>query len=676
MPLLELKDIHLDYRLGNRTDTVLKRVDLRVERGEMVGILGPSGSGKSTLLYILGCLLKPTSGSFHFADQDVPRLDSDRLAHLRSDKIGFVFQQFHLLPRADLIDNVLLASRYHRSPAAATIEDPRERAIELLRAVGLEEYLHHLPNQLSGGQQQRVAIARALMNNPDLILADEPTGNLDSQATLQVLELLQKINQSGRTIILITHDADVAAYCARTVTIRDGTLSSDMAAGPAAEPTASIEPTTTQPSERSSWTELKIHAWSEHLKTAWQNLLRNKTRSVLTMLGVTIGIAAVLATITLGAFTRSKILESYQSLGVNKLVVRAYYSHDSDLRDVGLPKFVGVDKVADLGPLKRLFPQIKLISPVLQDWGSTVEYGGHSDNQASLLGVAPQYFAITNRRLAAGQPISYFHQQNHSGVCVIGAQIYQTLFKPRSPLRQTLQINGRNNRRYSCMVIGVLDRQSSNSEWINPNEQVLMPESYLSLMEHGWSSRTHEFDLQFTPGASIKDLSTEIQNYFHQKYGHSIDIHVDSDDLLVAQMKKFLDLFAILLAGIAFISLGVGGIGITNMMLVAVSERFKEIGLRKALGARDGEIRTQLLTESIILCALSGFTGVAFGLLGYHGLLYMASKLFPKVQFEWVFNWPAIGLSVVCIFAVGLLSGMVPALRAEKLEVVEALRSE
>ena len=674
MNVIELRDIKLTYSLDGRPLTVLSDVNLKVQRGEMVGILGPSGSGKSTLLYILGCLLKPTSGEFLFAGHDVTQLDNEGLAELRSKHIGFVFQQFHLLPRADVLENVLLPTRYVEDLGV----DPTPKARELLESVGLESHLTHKPNQLSGGQQQRVAIARALMNDPMMILADEPTGNLDSKSAAQVLELLREIQKSGRTVVIITHDHEVAKFCDRVVTIRDGVMEGGLAGPKDGAPDASGN----KPFPILSGKVGYAHPWIRirgHLRSAWQNIVRNKTRSFLNMLGVMIGIAAVLSTITLGSYTRTKILSSYETLGVNKLVVRAYPRWNLSAADAIGNKFEGISTKADIDPLRRIFPEVRLVSPVVRYYSKDVQYGGRTFDQARVIGVNAEYFAITNRKLASGRAMTPFHVKQHQAVCVIGKEVEDRLFGRASAVRKIIQISGQNNDRFTCFVIGVLQSITSNDEWSNPNQQIIVPDTFLTLVKNDFYSKPYELDIQMNtavPGASIESLTTKIQQFFYRKYKRTAEVRVDSDQLLVAQMKRFLSLFSMLLSGVALISLGVGGIGITNMMLVSVSERFKEIGLRKALGARDQEVRMQFLVEAVILCLIAGLAGVVFGVIGYHLMLYLASQLFPKIVFEWIFNFPAMILSVVCIFIVGVGSGIIPALRAQKLEVVEALRSE
>jgi len=678
MSLIRIENLELSYRLNERTFKALRDVKLTIERGQMAAILGPSGSGKSTLLYVLGCLLKPTSGFFEFAGRQVTELTSEQLAELRSSTIGFVFQQFHLLPRANVLDNVLLGARYNHADTR-TPEQIREKALKIIESVGLTSHLTHMPNQLSGGQQQRIAIARALINDPELILADEPTGNLDSKSTEQILDLLQEIHRQGKTVVIITHDQNVAKRCDRVVTIIDGIMDGrePAALASAAVDSGGVKNISEEEPPAAGLALRGAPAWTTYAATAMQNLMRNKTRSLLTMVGVMIGIAAVLSTITLGDYARQKILDSYETLGINKLIVRAYPRWHLKANDIKGVKFDGLDQKADIVPMRRLFPEMKLVSPVEHDWSvRSAQFAGQTDDQIALLGVNQEYFNITNRQLVMGHPFTKYHDDNHSPVCIIGHEIARKLFGTIRPVGRMLDIQAQNDKQYSCLVMGVLASQSSNSEWFKPDEQILVPASFLAIMASHWYSKIYEFDLQMATGSSAEDLTTKIKQFLFRKYDRSAEVSVDNDQLLVAQMRRFLSLFTMLLAGVAFISLAVGGIGITNMMLVSVSERFKEIGLRKALGARNQEIRIQFLVESIILCIIAGLLGVAAGVGGYHLILYMASKLFPKIHFEWVFNVPAMVLSAACILAVGIASGIAPAIRAEKLEVVEALRSE
>ena len=223
MAIIVTEGLARDYRLGPHTVHALRGVSVRIERGEFVAVMGPSGSGKSTFMNLLGCLDRPTAGRYWLEDQDVARLSRDQLAAVRNGKIGFVFQQFNLLPRTSALENVELPLLYGR----LTPRERRERARACLAAVGLSDRAEHHPSQLSGGQQQRVAIARALVNDPAVILADEPTGNLDSRTSAEIMALLQRLNRDGLTIVLVTHEPDIATYASRHLIFRDGRLRAD-----------------------------------------------------------------------------------------------------------------------------------------------------------------------------------------------------------------------------------------------------------------------------------------------------------------------------------------------------------------------------------------------------------------------------------------------------------------
>lgn len=222
-PIIDVNELSKEYSRGENMVHALRSINLRVESRELVAIMGPSGSGKSTFMNLIGCLDRPTAGSYLLDGVDVTRLRSAQLANARNRKIGFIFQGFLLLPRMDALDNVMLPMVYAGVPHQWRLE----RARSALQAVGLAERAHHRPNELSGGQQQRVAIARALVNSPSLILADEPTGNLDSHTSLEIMAILQDLNAKGATIVLVTHEPDIATYCSRIVTFRDGVIVSD-----------------------------------------------------------------------------------------------------------------------------------------------------------------------------------------------------------------------------------------------------------------------------------------------------------------------------------------------------------------------------------------------------------------------------------------------------------------
>lgn len=679
MATLELHDVSYHYEAGGRAVSALSHVSLRVARGELIAIQGPSGSGKSTLLYLIGCLLKMQSGSLIIDGIDVSGLSGDELASFRNRKVGFIFQQFHLLPRATVLQNILLPTFYpcHSGSAEPGNEEKARRYAELF---GLKDRLNHLPNQLSGGEQQRVAIARALMNDPSLLLADEPTGNLDSASAEQIMRLLAELRDQGKTVVVVTHDSEVARRCSTIYHVRYGTLVSvetlNKGASEAGDPDHSRDEGIRRPRLRSFWREA-MGVSRIVLPLALRNLYRKKARAVLTMLGVTIGVAAVLAMVTLGQFTKRKILDSYAELGVNTLMFHGYPNWEMKATDLVPVMYRFFDWEKDLLPLKTIFPQLKLMSPMLFAWENTVIYGGKSiDSEVRIIGINSDAMAITNRELLYGTNFSPYHLEKKSGVCLIGFEIAERLFKNVMPLGQVLHIK-QGEQAFGCRVIGVLKSMTSNKEWNKPNLQIFLPYTYFqSIVSQWWGSQIHDVLLQVRSGSDIETTGRGIKAYFEQKYGPSGKFRVDNDSILLAQMKKFLTLFTLMLATIALVSLAVGGIGITNMMLVSVAEQFREIGLRKALGATDARVRLQFLVESVVICLLAGVLGILLGFICYESIVFAASKVVSKVQFEWVVDWGALTLSLVSILAVGIISGFFPAVKAERLQVIEALRSE
>ncbi len=680
MSLIRLKNLSFSYQTAaGESVPVLRNLNLDIQSGELIAIQGPSGSGKSTLLYIIGCLLNTYSGLLEVNGQDIAKLSDERLATLRNRFIGFVFQQFHLLPKATVLENILLPSKY---PAERPNNgDATDRALRLVNDLGLQDRTHHFPNQLSGGQQQRVSIARALLQNAQVILADEPTGSLDTKNSKQIMELLKSAHRSGRTVIIITHDPEIASQCDKVVHFRDGEIKEVIVRQGSPNPSTSDLP---QPvSERASSQSHQSHVISRYfflglslLPLASESLRQNRSRSFLTMLGIVIGVAAVLSMMTIGSFTKQKILDSYAEMGVNSLMFYGHPNWDLRATDQVPVVFQSFDWERDLVPLKKAFPEIIRLSPRLHSCDAKVAYGGKLiDSDVRTIGVSSDGLAISNRQVILGTDMSPYHVEYRSPVCVIGFEIYEHLFQNVSPLGQVVYINQRDNS-YGCRIIGVLASQTSNKEWNKPNLHIFLPYTFYQGIGDPWSSQIRDVIVQVRQGTDIEVIRKKIKSFYEKKYGKSARFDVGSDSILIAQMNKFLSLFTILLAAIALVSLAVGGIGITNMMLVSVSERFKEIGIRKAFGATNFSVRVQYLVESILICGLAGAIGLLVGFILYEGAIYGATKLVSKLSFEWTLDLPALILSVVSIFVVGVLSGLTPALKAERLQVIEALRSE
>lgn len=676
MKALQTENLFFSYRrLGSdsgETTPILKGVDLHVDQGELVALRGPSGSGKSTLLYILSGLLGPYEGRVRVEGQDIATLSHAELADLRNRSLGFIFQQFYLLPKVDLLGNILLPSEYGSGGP-----DKVARAKQLAEELGLAERLSHFPNQLSGGQQQRVAIARALLNDPKIILADEPTGSLDTQNSEQILTILRKSVEQGRSALVITHDAEVAARCDRTISFRDGKMQE--------EPTRRQIQVPLNPPERSAQVSKRsfaqralqlARAMGATVPSAARNLMLNKSRSLLTMMGIVIGIASILAMLTIGKFTERKILESYAELGVNTLALYGYPNWELKATDKVPSMYQFFDWDKDIVGLNRIFPQLARVTPMLVSWDNRASFGGKSiDSEVRVMGITSDGLEILNRKLLLGNTFSPVHVRQRMPVCILGYEIFQRLFSTTHPIGQIVHLS-QEQTSYGCRVIGVLQSQTTNKEWNKPNLQILVPYTYFQATSDPWNSRLRELAFQVHAGSDIERVGKGIKAFFSRKYGKSGRFIVGSDSVLIAQMKKFLRLFTVLLGIIALVSVAVGGIGIMNMMLVSVSERLKEIGIRKAFGATDSQIRAQYLMESLLICTVGGVLGLVVGFGVYELAIYGASQVIKTLKFEWVFDVTAIAISLTSIVGVGILSGVVPAIKAERLEVIEALRSE
>jgi len=675
--VLELRDVHYSYRLAHQDVAALRGLSLNVREGEMVAIQGPSGSGKSTLLYLLGCMLRPDLGHVRILGQDVGQMSDAEMAYFRNRKLGFVFQQFHLLPAADVLTNILLPSQYPLEEEGSTRDKDEcvKRATQLARQFGLEDRLHHGPQQLSGGQQQRVAIARALVREAPIVLADEPTGNLDSATSLEIMKELRRLNEQGKTIVIITHDAEIAKQCDRVIWIRDGRVFDPKTGDVIEAPTTPLEPVKKNLPRlhRLNWETLVRHS----LPSAWANVSRYRMRTFLTMLGVIVGVASVLSMLTLGSYTKERILQSYATLGINTLSFYAYKNWSGRGRKQAAGGFQSLDLARDVLPLRQIFPQIQRMTPLYTSWGHSAIYGGRAvENEVTVAGVNENYLLITRTGLAAGRPLTSFHVTNQSSVCLIGFELAQKLFQHESPIDKVIQV-AIDTSAFSCVVIGVVNPIPGKDGRGDRDLQVTLPyTSFVAAPVYHYARQLSRLLLEIDLHHDVEQTGKMIQAYFTKRYGSSGDFRASSDSVLVAQMKRFLNLFTALLVSIAGLSLVVGGMGITNMMLVSVNERFREIGLRKAMGASHSAIRQLFFAEALFLCGVAGVLGLLVGFVGYQTLLYFGSRLIPNLEYEWVVNPWALLVSFLAIAITGVLSGLGPALRAEKLQVIEALRAE
>ncbi|MGN6084379.1 ABC transporter permease [Trinickia sp.] len=698
-PVVELTNVTKCYATGGTPLRALDDVSLTIERGEFVAIMGSSGSGKSTLMNVLGCLDRPSSGRYLLEGADTARLAEPELARIRSSRIGFVFQSFNLLARTSALENVALPLFYCVDGPATHLERIA-RARQALSFVGLAERERNWPSQLSGGQQQRVAIARALIGNPSILLADEPTGNLDTRTSHEIMVMLRTLNrEQGVTVIVVTHESDIAGYTDRVVTMRDGrivsdevraaTVSSEQATTPAAPPIAP------GPRETAS-----LHAAGATTKgfakmtlsAAALALWRNKMRSSLTVLGVFIGVAALIAMVAIGQGANEAVRKQIESLGTNLLVVVPGATTATGVRaGSGSASTLTVD---DARALKRDAPAVATVSYVIRQLGQ-VEYGGQNWS-TSIQGVAPAYLNTTGWHIASGRPVDDDDERDASMVALIGQTVYQQLFPAgENPIGARILVKGATLR-----VVGLLAAKGQTAYGQDQDDVVIIPFSSAERKVLGVAVPSQAQTIAnpyFPPMSNPYGTTPRLAGYVNQIYvqaasGQLVQTAIaqvtdtlrrrhrlrpsDNNDFAVRNLSQIAQtaegssrIMALLLAAIASISLLVGGIGIMNILLVSVTERTREIGLRMAIGARRLHVLLQFLVEAVFLSVSGGIGGIVFGI--------AVSKLITVIA-----RWPTL-LSPAAIVggfafsaAVGVFFGYYPAKKASRLDPIEALRYE
>jgi macrolide transport system ATP-binding/permease protein len=777
MELIRLDNICKTYHLGQVDVPVLRGISLSIRQGEMVALMGASGSGKTTLMNILGCLDHPTSGEYWLDGQEMSGLTSDQRALVRTSKLGFVFQSFNLLSRTSAWQNVLMPLDYavHRPSAKGS----RQLAELLLDRVGLADRIDHEPSQMSGGQQQRVAIARSLVNRPSLLLADEPTGNLDSHTSVEILRMFQQLNAEGITVILVTHDPKVAAYAHRTIRIVDGQVADGengdspqatsqgdpvairsqptiagaadataknidappivlsllddsphpQAPGNPVEATAAANPSPQNadapsgdlyesiPTGASSWATAPLIPRT--FRTAIRALQRNKMRSALSALGVIIAVGAVIAMMEIGQGSKTALQKTIASMGANTLMIQSGAATSGGIS-------FGSGSVLTLTPqdaeeIEKQCPSVEKVTVLVRTKGQIVA-GNRNWIPMQIQGTTPSYLAVRDwESMSEGEMFTDLDVRNNSKVCVIGETLRRELFQGESPVGKELRIQN-----VTFRVLGVLSRKGANMMGMDQDDIVLAPWTTIKFRVSATTVTGSSGELKSTAAGSTS--SSNSVNTLNNLYPGTTSLYpapsatqaantpqpvrfIAIDQILaksrsmeesaqaieqitevlrerhriqkdepndfnlrdMAELTKALSSTSELMSGlllvVALISLVVGGVGIMNIMLVSVTERTREIGLRMAVGARSHHILRQFLVEAVVLCLCGGAMGILVG---------RAASILVRAIMRWPTQIsPSAIIAAVAVSAgVGIMFGFYPAWKASRLDPIEALRYE
>ena len=642
-PILELSDIHKHYTNGDTTVRALDGVSLTIHRGEFVAIMGQSGSGKSTLMNIIGCLDRPTSGSYQVLGQEAAHLAPDELAALRRETFGFVFQRYNLLATATASENVEIPSVY----AGLSKQKRVQRAGGLLQRLGLGDRTDHRPAELSGGQQQRVAIARALVNDPPVILADEPTGALDSKSGEEVLALLKELHAEGRTIILITHAENVARHASRIVSIQDGRILEDSGV------TEKLTNENIRDENRNVSGVSFAASLQEALVTAWRSLQVNLFRTVLTLLGIIIGVAAVIAMLAVGEGSRQKVMDRISAFGTNLMLIRPGAAGIRNTGDI-------ITLVPEDAAAIKTLPNVENALPERSS-RMTVRYG-NIDYQTSVQGTGEDFPSARDWKVAEGQFFYADDLKAYAPVVVLGRTVARTLFPDgRSPVGKYVLL-----RNVPFLVVGVMTEKGASPNGSDQDDVIFVPIN-TGLVRLFGKSYLSSITVKVADTTDIDATQANIEALLKSRHRNE-DFSVRNMASILQAAIETQDTFTILLGTVAAISLLVGGIGVMNIMLVSVVERTREIGIRMATGARMRDILLQFNIEAAVVCAAGGVLGIVVGVIAGMVLRYTGMTVIFSVT-------PAV-LAFVCASATGLIFGYLPARKAAGLDPVIALASE
>ena len=643
MNIIEMKNINRYFGTGDNRVHILKNISLNVEKGDFVAIIGQSGSGKSTLMNIIGCLDTATSGSYKINNNETLELSKDQLSDLRSQTFGFIFQRYNLLSSLTAAENVALPAIYAGMPQTQRLT----RAKQLLEKLGLGDKWQNKPNQLSGGQQQRVSIARALMNGGEIILADEPTGALDSQSGENVMEILRQLHSEGHTIIMVTHDRDIAASANRVIEIKDGEIIGDSQK----EAVQSAIKNTGKSKSRFGFSKDQL---IEAFKMSVSAIVAHKMRSLLTMLGIIIGITSVVSVVALGNGSQQKILENIKGIGTNTITI----FNGTGFGDRRAEQMQNLT-VNDANALSNQ-SYVQSVTPNSTSSGTLI-YGNQTFSSTSLKGVSEQSFDVEGLTLKLGNTFTQEDIRNNQSVALIDESAKKSIFPHENPLGKIVMFNKRPLR-----IIGVVsDRQMGGA---SSSLNIYAPYSTVMNKISG-SKKIASITVKVSDSVNSAVAEKGITELLKMRHGKK-DFFIMNSDTIKQTIESTTSTMKLLISSIAFISLIVGGIGVMNIMLVSVTERTKEIGVRMAIGARQSNILQQFLIEAVLICLIGGVTGILLS--GAIGLLF---NTFMS-DFAMAFSTASIIAAVAFSTLIGVVFGYMPAKRAAQLDPITALARE
>lgn len=645
--LIALRDLKKHYVTASHTVEVLRGITLDIREGEYVAITGASGSGKTTLMNLLGCLDTPTSGSYRFDGEDVAQFDRDRLALLRRNAFGFIFQRYNLLKTATATENVEIPAIYAGVPHAVR----STRAQEILTTLGLADRMHHRPAQLSGGQQQRVCVARALMNGGRVILADEPTGALDSKSGAEVMALLRALNEQGHTIILVTHDHALAQQAARRIEMKDGLVVADIAH--AARPAVAQPVRAAASAVRATTTAGVMPDVVEAVKMALRSLRVNLFRTLLTLLGIIIGVGSVVSMLALGDGSKQAVLARIEAMGSDLLLVRP---GARGVRISGEPVTLlpqDAEAIAGLPNVAQAVPEYT---------GGATLRAGNADYTVTVNSTSAELPLARNWPTESGAFFSEADVRSHAAVAVLGQTVLNNLFPPRTdPVGRHVLVNN-----VPFEIIGVMAPKGATASGSDMDDVIFIPIT---------TGRVRLFGKRYVRSITVQVDDVSKIDATQRAIATLLTARHRKTDFQIRNMADVLDAAAetqstltLLLGSIAAISLLVGGIGVMNIMLVSVTERVREIGIRMAAGARTLHILLQFNTEALVVCLIGGAIGVAGGL-----AVALAAR---AMGYPVVFSLMPILLAFGSAFLTGLVFGYLPARKAARLDPVVALSTE